>query len=180
VYCQDNELSWFDWEGCDEQLSAFAHRLTAMRRDHPVFRRRGWFQGRPIHGAEVGDVAWFQPDGNEMTDDDWNVSFAKSLGLFLNGSELPHVGSRGEPIHDASFFLLFNAHHEPIDFVLPEERWGKQWSPVVDTAAPEPDAEVAPVAAGERVRVAGRSVVVLVRQDPAPPARRSSSAPAPS
>jgi glycogen operon protein len=144
-----------------------------MRRDHPVFRQRGWFQGRPIHGAEVGDVAWFQPDGHEMTDDDWNVSFAKSLGLFLNGSELPHVGPRGEPIHDASFFLLFNAHHEPIEFVLPAERWGKQWSSAIDTADPEPDAEPTMLAAGERVPVSGRSVVVLERRDPAPLTRRA-------
>ena len=97
AYCQDNEVSWFDWDDCDEQLHAFTHRLTTMRREHPVFRRRGWFQDRPIHGAEVGDIAWFQPDGNEMTDDDWNVSFAKSLGLFLNGDELPHVGPRASP-----------------------------------------------------------------------------------
>jgi glycogen operon protein len=172
AYCQDNELSWFDWDGRDEQLDAFTHRLTAMRRDHPVFRRRGWFLGRPIHGVEVGDVAWFQPDGNEMTDDDWHVSFAKSLGQFLNGDELPRMGPRGEPIQDSSFYLLFNAHHEPIDFVLPEERWGKQWSCVIDTAAPDADADPALVAAGEAVPVAGRSVVVLERRDPAPLSRR--------
>jgi isoamylase len=174
AYCQDNEVSWFSWDECDAQLRAFTQRLTTMRREHPVFRRRGWFQGRPIHGAAVGDAAWFQPDGNEMTEDDWNVSFAKSLGLFLNGDELPHTGPRGESIHDASFFLLFNAHHEPIDFVLPGERWGKQWARVVDTAAPAAalGEESTVVGASERVPVAGRSVVVLERSDPAPPARR--------
>jgi glycogen operon protein len=119
----------------------------------------------------VGDVAWFQPDGNTMGDDDWNVSFAKSLGQFLNGEELPHVGTRGEPIHDSSFYLLFNAHDEPIDFVLPEERWGKEWTRVLDTAAPDADGGD-PLAAGAAVPVVGRSVVVLERTDPERPGRR--------
>ncbi len=165
VYCQDNETSWFAWEDCDDSLADFVRRLTKLRQEHPVFRRRGWFQGRPIHGAEVGDIAWFQPDGAEMGDEDWQVSFAKSLGLFLNGTNLPYAGPRGEPVHDSSFYLVFNAHHEPITFVLPGDRWGKEWRPVLDTA------EVARGAADteerflaeQPIEIAGRAVVVLER-----------------
>ena len=175
AYCQDNEISWFDWDRCDEQLGDFTRRLTEMRHRHPVFRRRGWFQGRPIFGAGAADLAWFQPDGSEMTDDDWNVSFAKSLGLFLNGDEIPHLDPRGEPVRDTSFYLLFNAHHEPIDFVLPGERWGKRWTKVIDTALPDlaADAEAEPFASEQPVPVIGRSVVVLACEDPAPPGRRA-------
>jgi isoamylase len=175
AYCQDNETSWFDWDNCDEQLLEFTHQLTELRSRHPVFRRRGWFQGRPIHGAEVADLAWFRPDGSEMTDDDWNVNFAKSLGLFVNGDEIPHLSPRGERVHDASFYLLFNAHHEPIDFVLPGEQWGKRWAKIVDTSLPTVDtgADVEPFGAGDAIPVIGRSVVVLTREDPAPPHRRS-------
>jgi len=173
AYCQDDELSWFDWEDCDEQLVAFVRRLTAMRRDHPVFRRRGWFQGRPIHGAGVGDLAWFQPDGSEMSDEDWNVAFAKSLGLFLNGDEIPHMGPRGERVSDASFYLLFNAHDEPIEFVLPDERWGKAWTTVLDSARPDLEPDDVALGAAQAVPVGGRSVVVLERHDPAAPAGRT-------
>jgi glycogen operon protein len=166
AYCQDNDLSWFHWDDCDEPLHEFAQRLLRLRREHPVFRRRGWFQGRKIHGTGVSDIAWFQPDGAEMTEDDWQASFAKSLGVFLNGDEVSMLTAAGEPQRDESFFLVFNAHHEPIEFRLPEAHWGKRWGVVLDTAlpprAPAVEAE-SELDAETTFSVTGRSIVVLQR-----------------
>jgi isoamylase len=163
VYCQDNETAWTDWENVDEQLLTFTRKLTALRAHHPVFRRRGWFQGRPIYGDEVSDIAWFLPDGQLMADADWQAGFAKSLGLFLNGDEIPTRDERGEPVRDDSFYLVFNAHHEPIQFTLPSERFGKRWKPLIDTGLDSgagPDDDVT-FDFGSEVDVMARSIVVL-------------------
>ena len=88
AYCQDNEISWFDWDSMDGSLVAFTSRLIALRRDHPVFRRRRWFHGRPLHGKDIVDVAWFRPDGTEMEESDWESGFAKSIAVFLNGDAI--------------------------------------------------------------------------------------------
>jgi glycogen operon protein len=166
AYCQDNEVSWLDWEHADEELLAFTRRLFALRSDHPVFHRRRFFQGRPLHGAGVSDVAWFAPDGNEMTEGDWKVAFAKAIGMFLNGAELPPSPIAGERTMDDSFFVVLNSHWEPIEFVLPELRFGARWCYLLDTARdaePFPSDEIE-FAAGERLPVDGRSVVVLTRE----------------
>ena len=134
AYCQDNEISWFDWERADQGLLEFTRRLIAFWREHPTFRRRGWFKGRSIRGADVKDVAWFRPDGNEMTEQDWNELFAKSFMLFLNGDALRTRDERGRPLGDDTFLLLFNAHVESIGFTLPGDPWGRAWIPVLDTA----------------------------------------------
>ena len=107
-YCQDNEVSWFDWEDERENwaLLEFTAELSKLRRDHPVFRRRRFFQGRPIHGSDVSDIAWFTPDGEEMSEDDWAKGYAQSLAVFLNGEAIPSPSPRGEPVTDDSFFLL--------------------------------------------------------------------------
>jgi glycogen operon protein len=133
AYCQDNELSWYDWENADPQLLAFAQRLIRLRHRHPVFCRRRWFQGRPIHGSQVSDIGWFTPGGTEMSEDDWRAGFAKSLGVFLNGRAIPTPNERGEQIVDDSFYIMFNAHHEPLDFRLPEKKWGQRWAEVLNT-----------------------------------------------
>jgi isoamylase len=133
AYCQDNEISWYDWEHGDRDLLAFTRRLIAFRQRHPVFCRRRWFQGRPIHGAQVGDIGWFTPAGAEMSEDDWKAGFAKSLAVFLNGGAIPSPNERGEPVTDASYYVLFNSHHEPLDFTLPEKKWGERWAVVLDT-----------------------------------------------
>ena len=133
AYLMDNEISWIDWERADQGLLDFTRRLIALRRDHPVFRRRGWFQGRAIHGEGVTDVAWFTPDGQPMSEEHWGEGFAKSLAVFLNGDVDLSVSARGKPVRDDSFFVLFNAHHEPMPFTLPRGPWGKQWTVVVDT-----------------------------------------------
>ncbi|HUZ21228.1 MAG TPA: glycogen debranching protein GlgX [Acidimicrobiales bacterium] len=164
AYCQDNEISWLDWENADEDLLDFTRKLHTLRRDHPVLRRRRWFQGRPLHGEGVSDIAWFAPEGKEMSDADWQVTFAKSLGMFLNGAELPaYVLRYGERTEDDSFFLILNAYWEPIDFVLPDGRFAKHWSLVLDTARDEAFAapEETTVGAGSSIAVEGRSLVLL-------------------
>ncbi len=133
AYCQDNEISWYDWTASDEDLLQFTRRLIQLRRRHPVFCRRRFFQGRPIHGSAVSDIDWFTPGGDEMSEEDWNVGFAKSLGVFLNGEAIPTPNERGEPIVDDTFYVMFNAHHEPLPFTLPDQRWGDAWCVVLDT-----------------------------------------------
>jgi glycogen operon protein len=143
-YCQDGELSWFDWENADRELLEYTRRLIALYKRHPVFRRRRWFLGRPIRGTVVRDIAWFRPDGIEMGDQDWTTGFAKSLGVFLNGRAIPTLDERGRRIFDDSFLLLFNAHHEALEFTLPGRRFGarwlgQRWITVLDTREPLPD-----------------------------------------
>ena len=134
AYCQDNEISWYDWEHVDKDLLQFARRLIAFRNRHPVFWRRRWFQGRAIHGTKVSDIGWFTPGGSEMSDEDWRAGFAKSLGVFLNGRAIPSPNERGEPVVDDSFYLMFNAHHEPLEFTLADAKWAERWNMLLNTA----------------------------------------------
>jgi isoamylase len=161
AYNQDNEISWVDWENTDEDLLEFTKRLIDMRRRHRVFRRRRWFQGRPIHGSDVKDVGWFRPDGSPMDDEDWRVGFAKSLGVFLNGEQMDSTNPRGDPVVDDSFYILFNAHHDRVDFTTPGEDWGKGWLKVLDTFDPAAGEDSFGVRA--QVPVQGLSLVVLRR-----------------
>ncbi len=165
AYCQDNELSWFDWEHADEGLLDFARRMIAFRHAHPVFRRRGWFKGRAIRGKGVGDIAWFRPDGIEMSDGDWADGSARSFGLFLNGDALAGPDERGKAQQDDSFLLLFNGHVDAVGFTLPGAPWGRQWAPVIDTAAPAPfEPGEAALAAETAIERAGLSLLVLRRE----------------
>jgi glycogen operon protein len=165
AYGQDNEISWFDWEPADGLL-AFTARLIAFRREHPVFQRRRWFAGRAVRGENVGDVGWFKPDGELMTDEDWHSSFARSFGMFLSGKGIPAPDSRGEPVTDDSFYLLFNAHYEPLPFTLPTGPWGDPWVKVIDTNDPVPDMrERRQLHAGEAVELQAHSMMVLRRID---------------
>jgi isoamylase len=163
AYCQDNEISWFDWEHVDEPLLEFTSRLIAFRHAHPVFRRRRWFLGRAIHGEGVRDIGWFRPDGELMSHEDWLHGFAKSLGVFLNGDAIPSRNAEGEEVKDDTFYVLFNAHHEPLPFRLPDRPgWGERWIKVLDTNEPLPEQGGMSEAGGE-VTVQGRAVVVLKR-----------------
>jgi isoamylase len=167
AYCQDSEISWYDWDHADEDLLRFTRRLIRLRHRHPVFCRRRWFQGRPIHGTNVSDIGWFTPGGIEMSDEDWQAGFAKSLGVFLNGRGIPTPNERGEPVVDDSFFAMFNASHEPLDFTLPEAKWGKTWLELLctDEAIDEMDEEGAGAEfpAGTRIRVPAWSMLLLRR-----------------
>src|SRR3989442_411039 len=113
--CQDNELSWLDWSRIDETLLTYTRWLIAFRREHAIFRRRRWFQGRPIRGTV--DIGWFKPDGQSMTDEDWEVWHARTLGVFLNGKAIAGRDERGRRIVDDSFLLLFNAHSDAIEWI---------------------------------------------------------------
>ena len=161
-YCQDNEISWYDWQSADRDLLEFTTKIIELRKQHPVFRRRRWFQGRPIHGARVTDIGWFTPEGTEMADEHWGEGFAKAVGVFLNGEAIDDPDPRGERIVDDSFYVLFNAHHEALRFVLLKENWGKDWTVVLDTAGTKAE-EQASHKAGEEVGVEARSLKVLRR-----------------
>jgi len=164
-YCQDNDVSWQDWAHVDEDLLEFTRRLITLRREHPVLRRRRWFQGLPIRGSV--DLGWCKPDGAEMGDEDWDAGFAGSVGLFLNGEAITDHDRRGQRVTDDSFLLLFNAHHEPIEWTLPKQ-WGEWWEAVFDTSGPGREGEAFESSA--KLPVAGRSVVVLQRRPEASPA----------
>ncbi|HEX2224326.1 MAG TPA: glycogen debranching protein GlgX, partial [Thermoanaerobaculia bacterium] len=164
AYCQDNEISWFDWENADQELIEYTARLIQLRRDHPVFRRRRWFLGSPIHGEGVSDIGWFKPDGGDMSEEDWQQGFVKSLGVFLNGEAIPTPDARGERIVDDRFYLLFNAHGEPARFRLPARpEWGEAWTKVLDTREPLPEEGSEVYRAGEEVPLEARSLMVLCR-----------------
>ncbi|HEY6421451.1 MAG TPA: glycogen debranching protein GlgX [Candidatus Binataceae bacterium] len=162
-YCHDDEISWFDWNHVDEDLLEFCKGVISFYKKHPVFHRRKWFQGRPIRGTAVEDLAWFRPDGEQMSDDDWHVGFAKSLGVFLNGEAIPGQDKFGRRVVDDSFYLIFNAHSEPVQFVLPPEKWGKNWKKVMDTIGNAPSRSKRLYVAGARMRVESRSLVVMSR-----------------
>jgi isoamylase len=164
AYCQDNETSWLDWENVDLKQLQFAKEIIQFRKEHPVFCRRKWFQGKSIRGSDVNDLAWFRPDGEQMSDEDWGAGFAKSLGVFLNGDEIPSVDAAGRRVLDQSFYLIFNAHWEPVEFVLPPEIWGQSWTRVLDTRNGDAPAEDNwQRAAGTKINVDSRSLVVMSR-----------------
>ena len=163
AYCQDNEISWLDWENADQQLLEFTRRLVLFRKRHPLFRRRKWFQGRQLHGSGVREIGWFKPDGDEMSEDDWKIGFAKSLGVYLNGTSLNSPDAMGQPIADATFYLIFNAHRNPLGFILPAAEWGQRWMPVLDTYRTPYWRGGKIHHAGEPVRVEARSLLLLRR-----------------
>lgn len=160
-YCQDNEVSWFDWENADEEFFEFCRQLIEFRGLHPVFRRRGWFQGKAIHGGDVQDIAWFTPEGEKMAEEDWGTGYAKCLGVYLNGATIPNPNPRGEPVSDDNFYIVFNAHHEGVEFTLPDEYWGKRWILEFDTSLGRYEEEKRELSAGERFTAEARSMVVL-------------------
>ncbi|OBK85588.1 glycogen debranching enzyme GlgX [Mycolicibacter heraklionensis] len=165
VYCQDSELSWMDWtlaERNADQL-AFTRAMTALRAAHPVFRRRRFFEGRPICGGdEVRDIAWLTPAGDEMTQQDWGSEFGRCVMVFLNGEALPEPDLRGQRIIDDSFLLCFNAGETPVDFVTPNTDYAQVWTAVIDTAHPAGSTDLV-VDAGQAVTVLGRSLTVLCK-----------------
>jgi isoamylase len=156
AYCQDNELSWVDWTAVDDALLDFTRWIIAFRRDHPVFRRRRFFQGQPIRGTL--DISWFKPDGKSMTDEDWDVGYARSLGMFLNGSGIPGHDERGRPVTDDSFILLFNAHTGGVRWTIPAE-YAATWRLILDTRRRQP--EEGPKDVAGRITTSARSIAVL-------------------
>ncbi|RSS84382.1 glycogen debranching protein GlgX [Streptomyces sp. WAC06614] len=169
AYCQDNALSWVQWPEPGKSappLLEFTRQMVWLRRNHPVFRRRRFFHGRPVEGThdELSDIAWFTPHGEEMRARDWQSQNARALTVFLNGEAISEPGTRGERITDDSFLLMFNASADPQEFTLPAGH-GDRWRLVVDTARAEvlPPGTGPQYAAGDRVALTGRSLVVLQR-----------------
>jgi isoamylase len=176
-YCQDSELSWVDWSLAEShaELFDFTSAVIELRHNHPVFRRRRFFAGRPIRRSdELRDIAWFTPGGEEMSEQDWESGFGRSIIVFLNGDAIGDLDRRGERVHDESFLLCFNAHDDDIDMTIPQEGYGTGWTTVVDTATGEVFAESGGNmvgAAGEprtvgaqgTITVGARSLLVLLR-----------------
>ncbi|MEP6598015.1 MAG: glycogen debranching protein GlgX [Actinomycetota bacterium] len=165
AFCQDDEISWVDWTKIDVDLLAFTRQVAALRHAHPVFRRRRFFQGRPVgrRGKQgLPDIAWLQPDGTEMSEEDWGSGFGRAVAMFLNGDRISDRDSRGDRVVDDSFILCFSAHDSELDFVLPDAGYGAAWEIVVDTMLA--DAETMTVLeAGASVPVGPRALVVLRR-----------------
>jgi glycogen operon protein len=163
AYCQDNEVSWLDWSQRDENLEllGFTRQLLAFRAGHPTLRRRRWFQGRPIRVRGQADIVWLDPSGEEMSDEQWNQSFARSLAVFLNGEGIAYPDRRGRRIVDDSLLLCFNAHWETIGFTTPGPTFARRWQVVVDTALTYIPDEGGRIEAGRTIEVTDRSVVVL-------------------
>ena len=160
AWCQDNEISWFDWDDFDSGLHDFTRELIRLRRREPVFRRRDFFVGDE-GSSGLPDVMWLRPDGEEMTDEDWERDDAHALGVFLNGEEIPHHDREGNPIEGASFLMLCNAHHEPIPFEIPAAL-GSAWATVLCS---DPDCQPGHThEAGERLEITSRSLRILRRR----------------
>ena len=161
AYCQDNELSWMTWSP-DSPLGdhvELVSRLVRLRRTHPVFRQRAFFQGRPVSGNGVKDLAWFTPEGVEMSDADWFAPTAQTLGMYLSGDGIRTRGPRGERITDTSFLVLLHAGADDVDFRLPGPPWAERYHLLLDTAAP---ADIPrDLKAGEDLSLVARSLVLL-------------------
>ncbi|MEU6992678.1 glycogen debranching protein GlgX [Streptomyces sp. NPDC046465] len=166
AYCQDNELAWVRWPDGENSLLAFTQAMAMLRRDHPVFRRRRFFHGRPVQGTrdELSDIAWFTPEGEEMEQRDWDASHARAMSVFMNGNAISEPDPRGERVSDDSFLLMFNASPEPTEFVVPVNH-GRQWQIVIDTALDDgvPSDAGPKVRAGDRLTLTDRSLTVLQR-----------------
>jgi glycogen operon protein len=161
-YCQDNELTWMDWKHVDVDLLAFTRQVAELRRTHSIFRRRRFFDGRPTRRrGGVPDIAWFTPDGREMTEEDWDAGFGRSIAVYLNGQGIPDRDARGQRMSDDSFLMYFSAHDEDIEFTVPPEDYGSVWTLVFDTA--DPDLEEQLFDAGAQLKVQARSMIVLQR-----------------
>jgi glycogen operon protein len=163
AYCQDNEISWLDWkpDRAARELFAFTASLIALRQEQPVLRRRRFFQGRRIQGSEVKDIAWFNPNGKEMTDEEWASGFVRCIGMRLAGDAIEEMDARGRPIVGDSLVLLLNAHHEPIQFTLPAHKRGVRWEPILDTTSRSSRMRVAALKGGDRYDLEARSLAVL-------------------
>jgi isoamylase len=163
AYCQDNEISWFHWTRDEKQnqFLEFTRRLIQHRRDHPVFRRPKFLQGRRIRGSEIRDVMWFNPGGSEMSEEEWASPFVRCIGMLLSGDTSDVLTFEGEPVRDDTFLLLINAHYEPIPFVLPGQE-NLEWQLVLDTMDSNGFlAEPRKFPSGDDVALGGRACCLL-------------------
>ena len=163
TYAQDSEISWVHWDEADEELIEFVAGLAKLRREHPTFRRRRFFNGRPVRvrgaGEPLPDIEWLGVDAAPMTVEDWDTGFVKAAGVFLNGHGIRGRGTRGERITDDNVLLYFNASEEDVEFTLPSEEYGAKWFIAVDTAANVSDEHLP---CDSPITVTSRSMMLLV------------------
>ncbi|MGQ1839429.1 glycogen debranching protein GlgX [Kocuria turfanensis] len=165
TYCQDNELSWIDWEAMDGPLTEFTAAVTQLRHQHPTFRRSNFFDGRPVEmdeddtGRPMPDIAWLNTDGSPMKPADWDEPLSRSLGMWLNGHGIAGVDMRGQPITDVNFIVYFNSNPEAVKYKLPPARYGRQWEEILDTAGKHSDGQIRK--ARSSITLEGKSTVVL-------------------
>jgi len=163
AYCQDNELTWVDWEDADQELIDWTRRLIRLRSQQPVLHRQKFFVGAVGRGHRRQDLVWLRPDGQEMKDPNWRNRSLLSVGMLLNGEMIPDRSERGEPIRGDTLLMLLHAHHEPVGWKLPDEVWGPEWEVVVDTARPCDESGERRCRAGQTLVLEPRSLVVLRR-----------------
>ncbi|MDE0066740.1 MAG: glycogen debranching protein GlgX [Acidimicrobiaceae bacterium] len=163
AYAQDNEVSWYDWHRVDAEFLSFTRKLISLRSTHPVFRRRRWFKGEPVSGAEIDDMIWFTPKGSEMAYNDWHAAHARSVAVFLNGEAITAAGSQGERIVDDSFLMLLNASSEAVDFTLSSRFGSWQWNLEIDTAD---NARRASFRTSSKISVDAWALMLLRREGP--------------
>jgi glycogen operon protein len=161
AYCQDNAISWIDWTKADTELHNYTRRLIRFYKEHPAFTRKRWFKGQPIKGIGLEDIAWFSTEGSEMTEENWNQDYAKSLGVYFNGRGIRQMDPKGEMIMDDSFYIIFNASHLPLQYKLPPEKYGSTWVKIIDTQTGQMNTPTNIYNAGESVEVSDRSIIVL-------------------
>ncbi len=170
AYCQDNEMSWLDWDLTDERQSMldFTRRLIQIRRDHPTFSRRKFFQGRRIRGADIRDITWFSPDGTEMSEEQWNSSWVRCVGIRLGGGPIGDVDENGDPVTDDTFLVMLNASSNDVIFRLPTGDADRPWRVMIDTQrAEQPSGRLRPVESPDYT-IAARSFVLLRRNASGP------------
>jgi glycogen operon protein len=162
TYCQDNELTWMNWDlgAGQKEFLEFVKKVVSLRKEQPVFQRRKFFHGRRIRGSDIKDLSWFEPSGQEMSDDAWNAGFVKCLGMRLAGDVIGDVDEKGEPIVGETILVLLNAHHEAIPFTLPATRAEHHWESLLDTAEPQGKGLVFWLG-GQQYPLQGRSIAVL-------------------
>jgi glycogen operon protein len=163
AYCQDNELSWHHWklDRPGRDMFAFVQRMINLRQEHPVLRRRRFFQGQRLHGSAVKDVSWFNPDGKEMTDEQWSQGFVRCLGMRLAGDAIEETDAKGRPIEGDTLLVLCNAHHEAMPFTMPAHKRGVRWERLFDTTHPQSEDKVSLFKGGMRYDLGPRSLALL-------------------
>jgi len=163
AYCQDNEISWYDWklDGNREKLLAFVKNLIQIRLEHPVLRRRKFFQGRRIRGTDIKDIMWLRADGQEMSDEDWEASWVRCIGVLLAGEIRDEVDEKGDLIKDDTLLVLLNSYHESVPFTPPECIEDVKWEVIIDTNTSDLTVVAQQVDCKKPLEVTGRSVVLL-------------------
>jgi glycogen operon protein len=167
TYCQDNELTWLNWDLDEERQNflAFVKKVIRIWMLQPVFQRRKFFKGRALRGSDIKDISYFNPSGQEMSDADWNTGYIKCLGVRLAGDLIDDETDRAEPIVGETLMILLNAHHEPLPFTLPSTKAEHRWHCVLDTAGDENASLI--MSGGDNFKLKDRSLVVLSAREPA-------------